>query len=281
MCEDGVGPELRRLSNRLRLGQRPVEAVNALDGVLEEDAAALAAVIAVVSRTGGDAARMVNGVADSARLRDELRATANSYGAGARLSARMVAGLPLAFVPLSPMSRAPLADPVALLLLVIGLGLAVGGLAWVSALFPRPQPHDDHAAAFADLLASSLDAGAGVTETVREVCSFPPPGLEGPVPRVAGLLDLGLPWMDALAGTRDEGLVRLSVTIRGAGALGLPIASSLRSFAAARRKERAAEFEAAVRRAPVRMAVPLAICVLPAYVILGIAPFLRGLSLGV
>jgi hypothetical protein len=50
-------------------------------------------------------------------------------------------------------------------------------------------------------------------------------------------------------------------------------------FAARRRAARSRDFDAAMRRAPVLMVVPLVICVLPSFLLLGVAPFLRGLSL--
>jgi hypothetical protein len=53
----------------------------------------------------------------------------------------------------------------------------------------------------------------------------------------------------------------------------------LKSFSATRRAQRLRAFDAAMRRAPVWMVLPLSFCVLPAYVLLGLGPYLRSISL--
>jgi tight adherence protein B len=270
--------EIRALRNRIELGQETRSAVACLGGPLEADQAALATVVAIHSRIGGDAARMIETLAAAAERRARASANADAYGAGARLSARLIAGLPLAFVPLAPMAKAPLTDPPGLVLLGLGVGLAVVGLAWVSALFPRPDPHDDPAAAIAEVMAAGVEGGGDVAGVLAEVCSSPPPGLAGKGLRIARLLKLGASWSEALARSGDSGLESLAETLSTAGSMGLPLAPALRNFAAVRREERERRFEAAIRRAPVRMAVPLAVCVLPSFVVLGVGPFLRGLS---
>jgi tight adherence protein B len=281
---DRVGGGCRRglvaLRNRLELGQQTAAAVSSLGDPLEDDAAALATLVAVHSRTGGNAAAMVARLADSAERRMRAVAKAASYGAGARLSARLVAGLPLAFAPIAPMTRAPIGDPAGLFLLLLGGGLAVAGLAWVSALFPRPVPHDHPAAVVAETLAAAVDGGGDAASALRDVCANPPPGGDLVAPRIGRLMDLGASWTEALARSGDPDLGSLGASMRTAVAMGLPLSRALRDLAEAARAERERAFEAAVRRAPVRMAVPLSLCVLPSFVVLGIAPLLRGLSVG-
>jgi tight adherence protein B len=267
------------LRNRLNLGQRTRDAVASIGGPLADDAGALAALVAVHARCGGDASRMVDRFADSVQRRHRERGKAASHGAGAKLSARLVAGLPLAFVPLAPMAKAPLADGPGLFMLALGVGLAVVGLNWISAQFPNPDIHDDPAAVVADVLATAGEGGGDIAATLAELCRCPLPGLDGASPRIERLLALGAPWNRALERSGDLGLASLGKTIEATVTMGLPLASMLRGFAAARRADRDRLFEAAVRRAPVRMTVPLAVCVLPSFVLLGIGPFLRGISL--
>jgi pilus assembly protein TadC len=50
-------------------------------------------------------------------------------------------------------------------------------------------------------------------------------------------------------------------------------------FARRRRRRLQLEFDAATKKAPVMMVVPLVLCVLPSFCLLALAPFLRGLSL--
>jgi Flp pilus assembly protein TadB len=272
--------ELRALRNRLILGQSAHWAVAKLNGELEGDARALAAVVAVQKRCGGEAARMVESLAGAAERRVESYAKAAAYGSGAKLSARLIAALPLAFVPVTPLTRAPLTDRPGLFLLALGLGLALAGLAWISALFPEPSRHDDPAAALSEILACGVEGGADVRPTLLDVCTHPPPGLETSAGRVQRLLRLGAGWNEALAQSGDDALAELGRSLSTAVAMGLPLGPALRSFAGLRRTDDERAFETAVRRAPVRMAVPLAVCVLPAFVVLGIGPFLRGLSFG-
>ncbi len=276
--EGACAPELKALRNRIELGQRTRYATVAVGGPLEADSGALAAIVAVHSRSGGDASRMVDSVADAVERRGRAAAKAEAHGAGARLSARMIAGLPLAFVPMAPVTRAPLADPPGLLLLAVGIGLAVIGVAWVSALFPIPDPHDDPAAAVAEILAVGVDGGGDVATVLADVCSWPPPGLDGTGRRVTRLLALGASSTEALERSGDHQLETLGEFLKITVTMGLPLAPALRRFAETRRKERERVFESAVRRAPVRMAIPLALCVLPSFVVLGIGPFLRGIS---
>jgi tight adherence protein B len=278
--EGACAADLKALRNRIELGQETRNAIAGLGGPLEGDRAALATAVAIHSRIGGDAARVVESLAGAAERRLQAAANADAHGAGARLSARLIAGLPLAFVPLAPMAKAPLADPPGLFLLALGVGLAVVGLAWVSALFPKPDPHDDPAVAIAETIAAGVEGGGDVATVLAEVCSYPPPGLGGTGLRIARLLKLGASWREALTRSGDGGIESLAETLSTAGSMGLPLTSALRNFAAVRREERERRFEAAIRRAPVRMAVPLAVCVLPSFVVLGVGPFLRGLSFG-
>jgi tight adherence protein B len=222
---------------------------------------------------------MVEGLAAASERRAESIADSEAHGSGAKLSARLIAGLPLAFLPVTPMTRAPMTDRPGILLLVCGVGLALAGVSWISALFPKPDPHDDAAAVIAEVMACAVEGGADVRSALLEICSHPPPGVTKEV-RLRRLVDLGVPSSEALERSGDESLATLGRSLAAATAMGLPVAPVLRDFASLRRSDKEREFEAAVRRAPVRMAIPLAVCVLPSFVVLGIGPFLRGLSFG-
>jgi len=178
------------------------------------------------------------------------------------------------------MTRAPITDRPGLLLLVCGAGLAIAGVAWISALFPHPSPHDDPAAVLAEVLACALEGGSDPRSALLDICSHPPPGATRAAGRVRRLMALGAGWNECLERSGDESLAALGRFLGAGAALGLPLTDVLRDFASLRRSERNREFETAVRRAPVRMAVPLTVCVLPSFVVLGIGPFLRGLSFG-
>jgi pilus assembly protein TadC len=59
---------------------------------------------------------------------------------------------------------------------------------------------------------------------------------------------------------------------------GLPVEDALLSLAFRRRERIRHEFDAATKKAPVAMVVPLVLCVLPSFGLLALAPFLRGLA---
>ena len=94
------------------------------------------------------------------------------------------------------------------------------------------------------------------------------------------LVRLGLTWGEALQRSCDESLARLGRILAQSEGKGLPMTATLGAFADARRKEVAGRLDAAIKRAPVLMIIPLVTCVLPAFVLLGLGPFIRGLGAG-
>jgi tight adherence protein B len=269
-----------RLARRLVLGDRITSAIADLQPALQQDALAVAGVFAVGVRTGGDVAAMLDRVANAIDARRVRSDNAHAAGAGARLSGRLVAGLPLVFVPLAPLSRAPLFDGPGIVLSLAGAGLAVAGMAWITRLVPRPDTSDDGAAQVAEWTACVIRGGASLPGALEAISEHPPPPVASSLARARRLVRLGLCWTDALGRCGEEGLADLGAAMSDSEGLGLPVAGSLGDFAARRRAARAREFEIATKRAPVLMMVPLALCVLPSFVLLGLGPFLRGLSLG-
>jgi pilus assembly protein TadC len=101
----------------------------------------------------------------------------------------------------------------------------------------------------------------------------------GAFDRERRLVRLGSSWTGALERSEDTGLAALAATIERAERTGTPIAAALVGFAKRRRQRLHLEFEAATKKAPVVMVVPLVLCVLPSFCLLALAPFLRGLAL--
>lgn len=220
---------------------------------------------------GIDLARWLEATAD--RLEQDLAATAGARAAaaGAILSGRMVAGLPLLFVPLVPMSRAALLDGPGLVLLAAGVALAVAGLKWIGRLLPSAPP-PDRVAALCLSTAALLDAGLDVDAALVTAVADPAERRA-----VARMRRLGRPASSALA-LVDTAYEPVCSTLGRARVLGLPAAGSLRRLAESRRADALRDFDRRVKRAPVLMVVPLTCCVLPAYGLLGVAPFLRSIG---
>ena len=270
---------LHGVERAIRLGMGTSDALALLEPTFEEDARALATTLTIAARLGGDAAAMVDSLARSIDGRRAALSAAKVASSGAKLSGRLVAGLPFAFLPLAPMARAPLFDGPGRLLVMVGAGLAVAGMMWIARLTPRPDPFDDPAAALAELLAATITGGTHMTVALKTIADAPPEAVEPDIRAAARFVQLGLSWPEALKQLANDSLGRLGGTLARAQELGLPIAGALVAFARDRRADREREFEAANRRAAVLMMVPLAVCVLPAFILLGVAPFLRGLSL--
>ncbi|MGH2694163.1 MAG: type II secretion system F family protein [Actinomycetota bacterium] len=262
---------LARLGRRLRLGEETDRALVAV-GFGPGDESTLAAAFALHLRLGGDLAATVEGVAAGLEARRAASDDGNSAGAGARLSARLVAGLPLVFLPLLPLQRAPVFDAAGLAIMVVGAALAGAGMAWIARLVPRP-PATDPAADAADLLVATLRGGAGLTQALDVVAEITPT-----LARARRMSRLGLRWSDALRRSGGEGPASLGVTIDVAQREGVPLVGALEAFAARRRADRSRVHRTELLRAPVLMVLPLVLCVLPSFLLLAVVPFLRGVS---
>jgi Flp pilus assembly protein TadB len=274
----GLRSPLETVARRLKLGAPTDVALNGLEGVFGPDASSLRGLLAAYARLGGDIAGVLDRLAHSVERRAAAEAAGRAAGAGARLSGRLVAGLPLLIIPLAPAAGAPLLDATGVALLVVGGALALAGMAWIARLMPKP-PGDDPVAVVADIVASALQGGASLSAALEVAAEHAPDGVIGPMLSARRRVRLGSPWPDALAAARDESLGALAASIGRAAALGLPLAGVLKSFSERRRADRLRAFDAAMRRAPVWMVLPLSFCVLPAYVLLGLGPYLRSLAL--
>ena len=272
-------PNLARVARRLELGAPLRSSIETLHDVLEDDATALGVVLDAASALGGRAASMVETLAASVETRVSFASQARAAGSGAVLSGRLVAGLPLGLIPVMPLAQGPLFDPLGLTTLVAGGGLAVLGLAWITRLTPDVPTSDDPAAALADLIAAALAGGTHQEAALAFLAERPPAALEDALRKARRLVRLGARWSEALEASNDDGLRSLAAALARAEELGVPVGASLTSWSRARRIELGHRFEGAARRAGVLMMIPLATCVLPSFIFLGIVPFLRGLSL--
>lgn len=267
-CED-----IRAVAQRVQLGY-PL--ADALDGTRFEPL--LRPLFELHLASGMDLARWLDHHADEM---DEHRAflqSARAASSGAALSGRMVAGLPLLFIPFTPMSRASLMDPLGLTMLSVGIALALAGLRWIGRLVPR-APTDDPVASLCGHIAALLQAGLCLSNALDLACAGTVPALGVSLMRVRALVRLGATWPEALL-TADPRLAPVSTVLERATRMGSPLAGQLEELAAARRAESRRSFERTMKRAPVLMVVPLTCCILPSYALLGLGPFLRSISLG-
>lgn len=123
------------------------------------------------------------------------------------------------------------------------------------------------------LLALALSAGLPVPEALRQVAA----ALPGPATRAlqtaASRLAVGASPDAAWAGlVHDPGTARLVRTLARAERTGAAVADVVARLATELAAERRAGLEERARAVGVRAALPLGVCLLPAFVLLGVAP---------
>ncbi|BDZ53880.1 type II secretion system F family protein [Agromyces marinus] len=222
----------------------------------------LAAAWAVADAAGAPLARTLVVLGSSLRDEAQLRREAAALLAGPRASARLVAALPVIAVAFGMMLGFDtlgvlLGGPLGLACLVAGSGLLWAGARWSRALVARAGVARPAPGLGLELLAVALSSGASV-ERAQEVVAD---ALRRHVPELAD---------------RDASPPVLALAERA----GAPVAELLRAEAA--RMRGAARSAGATRAAAlgVRLMIPLGCCVLPAFVLLGVAPLMISVVTG-
>lgn len=141
---------------------------------------------------------------------------------------------------------------------------------------PTPVQLLDAAAAL-DLLAACLAAGMAPGDAASATASAAPDRLAAPLRDVAGRLALGVtsPWA-ALADTPE--LADVASLARRSADSGASMAAGIAGLAESRRASAGDAAEATAERAGVLIAGPLALCFLPAFIVIGLVPTIAGLA---
>ena len=271
-----LGAALRRVARRLRLGDDTAGAVASLRPEFAGDAESLALLFSIHNECGGDLAILIESAAASIDHRVPSAALARTVGAGAILSAWMVAALPLLCLPLLPMSRAPLFDAPGIAMLVSGVALAIAGLRWIDRLVPAPPDCDDPIAAVAEVVATAIAAGVELRHALDRISIRAPGEASEPLTTAARRVALGSTWAEALSSSPHTDVRTFGLRLGSAQRLGVPVAGSDLFVGSA--GSAAAGVDESTRRAPVLMVLPLVLCVLPSFLLLALGPFVRGLS---
>ena len=168
-------------------------------------------------------------------------------------------------------------------------GLAVGGVAalatwsWVGRAEPssvrrRREAAERDLPAVVHLLATALESGCDVGEALRVVAD----ALPGPATRlldaVPARLALGMPadaaWRSVLERPELAPLGRAMVRAHRSGA---PVTDELARLADELDRRTRARVEDRARAVGVKAAVPLGICLLPSFLLIGVVPLVAGL----
>ena len=135
--------ELRRVVGDLRLGRSVAAALGGFAGRCPVPGADLLALATnVAARSGADLAPIMDGIVESARDRDRLHREMRAATAQGRLTATVVAALPIAFLAImGGAARGEvhflLHEPAGWCLLGIGGALDAAGFAWIRKMVGR------------------------------------------------------------------------------------------------------------------------------------------------
>jgi len=203
-------------------------------------------------------------------------------------------------MPSPARASSPLLVPLALIAFGLGmtvllgslLGIALGVAAAVA--FPRVTRHADgreerrrarqlarQAPEVAALLASTLAAGASTTRSIEVVAAASDPPIADVLRTVASALDLGAGPDEAWRLADPLGLLDdIAGGYRRSARSGAPLAEVLMKVASDLRRRHRQSVETAARVAGVRAIAPLAVCHLPAFLLVGAVPIVASFASG-
>lgn len=128
-----------------------------------------------------------------------------------------------------------------------------------------------------DLLDAACAAGASVPGALAAVGAAAGGVRGAALERAAGVLALGASWTEAWSGA-PPAVVRVLAALRPSWEDGTPPSDALRGAAQSARRERHARALEAAARLGVRLVLPLGLCYLPAFVLVGLVPVLLSLA---
>jgi len=136
---------------------------------------------------------------------------------------------------------------------------------------------DPDPALLLDLVAAALAAGAPMPRALSTVADALPGRVGAPLRRAAGALALGSSWHAAWADAPPaaRAVADALEPTAAAGASPVPL---LRAAAAASRRRRRAAGRAAAGRLGVWLVLPLGLCFLPAFLLLGVVPVVLSIA---
>lgn len=254
-------PLIRRVAALVEAGA-PVEdalAREAGGSGRDDGVSALAAAWIVAVAAGSPLSPALRGAAAALRDRAEVAREVEVALSGPRSTARLVGWLPLVGIGFSLLLGVDVlgvltGTPVGVGLLGVGAMLAVAGRLWTAALVRRATPRGGIPGLEEELIVIGVGSGLSI-ERARRL--------------VAEASDrLGLDTADGAA--VDE-------VLELAERAGAPAAELLTSAAQQRRRSARASGRRAAADLGVRLLLPLALCVLPSFLLLGVAPMVLGL----
>jgi tight adherence protein B len=228
----------------------------------------LAATWSVAVRSGAPPGAALQSFAAGIRRAAALHRELGVAFAGPRATARLVGLLPLIALAFGALLgfdtvHVLVATPVGWACLGGGIGLMVAARRWSGRLLVAAEPHELAPGLLPELVAVAMRSGTSV-DRARELA--------------VGALAEHAPFLGRDALDADEDAVDAVVEL--AARAGAPTVGLLLAEAERRRASADAEGRAAAASVAVRLVVPLAVCVLPAFMLLGVVPVLVALLTG-
>lgn len=255
LAGDGLG-RLEREAQRIA-GSEPAAIPDAIASGARGDSArlALAAAWAVASESGAPLSEALRAFAELLRGLLDAERQATVALAGPRATARLVVIMPLVGLGFGALLGQDtigvlVTTPIGWVCLGLGLGLLLAALAWNRRLLRGAAAGERWPGLAPELLATAMRGGSSLERATAIVM--------GALGRFSIAADLS----------------GVEAAVRVAAASGAPVAELLRAEATEARRDAIAEAAARAERLSVRLLLPLGVCVLPAFVLLGVVPLL-------
>ena len=310
---DDDADAFRGVTDALDAGRPIVDALRDLATAKRDDDPDLSAaccVLAMHASLGGDPTPACRALANRLLRRDGARAEAKALTTQTRLGARAILLLTPAFLLLVSFTdpRGPvhaIFDPRVRAAVALGLFLQCLGAAWISAIVggvaggaSRLQrvpvlraahaivagrgktSGDDAWAEGAELFAFALEAGLSPSTAVNEIAPFAGGSFGSAIrPLVTDPPSPIATVADALTDTGSDTGRRFARSLRWSTELGVPLAPAMRALAADLHDADRLRLTTDVRKASIKVLLPLGVLILPAFVLACLVPlFVGGMS---
>ena len=253
---DGPREAARLIGDALAAGERAGPAIASIGG---PDWRVLAVAWRLAEESGSPLAPALERIGEGLQELERLRMRREVLLAGPRATSRTILALPpvavavgwgLGFDPFSV-----LLGPTGAVLLLLGLGLLLGGMRWSQRLQSAVAGSDVVEGLEFELTWVALGGGAAPPAAVKRVAD--------------AVDDFAAEWVQFDSFTREA---PLATVIDAAMRSGIPLRSLLLSEATQKRAGVHSKLERDAERLAVRILLPLGVCVLPAFLLLGVVP---------
>jgi tight adherence protein B len=257
LAEFSTHPVIGSVAVAVAAGERPVEALARSKAIRVGRADAwrcLAAAWAVAEACGAPLAPSLRELGDALRDRAQTERAIEVALAGPVATSRLVSWLPLAGLALGTLTGVDVLGTLfgsflGAAVLAGGLVLMVCGHAWTRTMAARAAPPPGAPGLRLDLVAVALSGGVSATRAAELVAE--------------ALTSFGVRTVEG------EGLADILALADRAGA---PAGELLRSSARQKRRDARSSGQRDAAALAVRLMLPLGICVLPAFMLMGVAP---------